>query len=56
VGANILPPRSKVTYDRVGLTPAEQAQIAADWQATQPSEAAPPGDAAHQTAETVASG
>lgn len=30
VGAQILPPDSSVTYDRLGFTPAEQKQIAAD--------------------------
>lgn len=30
VGAGILPPDSQVTYDRIGLTPAEQRQVAAD--------------------------
>lgn len=30
VGAGILPPDSSVTYDRIGLTPAEQRQIGAD--------------------------
>lgn len=30
VGSGILPPDSQVTYDRIGLTPAEQRQVAAD--------------------------
>lgn len=30
VGAGILPPDSQVTYDRIGLSPAEQRQVAAD--------------------------
>lgn len=31
VGAGIIPPHSSVTYDRVGLSPAEQSQVEADW-------------------------
>src|SRR5690349_25173097 len=30
IGAGVLPTDSSVTYDRIGLTPAEQRQIAAD--------------------------
>lgn len=30
VGSGILPPDSQVTYDRIGLSPAEQRQVAAD--------------------------
>jgi hypothetical protein len=30
IGAGVLPPNSPVTYDRVGLSPAEQRQVAAD--------------------------
>ena len=30
IGAGVLPPDSSVTYDRVGLSPAEQRQVAAD--------------------------
>jgi len=36
VGANVLPPDSSVTYDRIGLTPAEQRQVRADRQAAAP--------------------
>lgn len=43
VGANVLPADSSVTYDRVGLSPAEQRQIATDKQrdAVEPAAPAP---------------